>query len=220
MIDLDFVELLPRIASGDGAAVELLYSTYVNTSLRGMLAGQFRSPATSLDDDVQAILLVLVEDIRAGKIRQPAALPGYAGMIVRRRCQRFYRLWLAERDLESVMWWLRSAETPESLCQAAQRARLCSLALESLGPLDRDVVVRFYFTGEPREAIELAMGLTPTQFRVRKNRALKRMRRFVERVSQGRIGAGVRLPLTSPPQRSKVHFLPHGICGEAQHIEL
>jgi len=50
------------------------------------------------------------------------------------------------------------------------------LAIRSLGASDREILLRFYFKEQTPDQIQLEMQLTATQFRLRKTRAISRVR--------------------------------------------
>jgi hypothetical protein len=50
------------------------------------------------------------------------------------------------------------------------------LAIRSLPACDREILLRFYFKEQTPEQIQLDMHLTATQFRLRKSRAISRVR--------------------------------------------
>jgi RNA polymerase sigma factor (sigma-70 family) len=178
-------ELVPLIAAGDPVATEQLYSSYVNTRLRSeirFLLGPLNRYA-DVDDHVHDCFLALVKSIRHGRLRNPAALPGYGAAIVRHRRRNFLQRKYKRKILhESSLYQARSAEpTPEEIFRAVEQDRLLQSALENLKPRDRALITRFYFDHEPRESISESLGLSKTQFRLGKSRALGRMRLFVSK---------------------------------------
>lgn len=178
-------ELVPLIAAGDRQATEQLYYSYVNTRLRSevcFVLGPLNHYA-DVDDHLHDLFILLVESIREGRLRTPAALPGYGAAMVRHRRVNFCRLkYRRKAILEQSPFPARSAEpSPEDAFHIVERNRLFELALANLKPRDRELVTRFYFNHEPHESIAGDMGLTPTQFRLGKSRALGRMRLFVSR---------------------------------------
>jgi len=175
---LDFVAIVPRIAAGDRAAAGELYG-FLNSHSRPLLAYLSPLHTHSIDDHVHELFVSLVESIRARRLRDPERLPSYADVITRRLAAQSYRapvhVPLDGRDFPAP------APPPEAIYSSGERARLCAEALASLGSRDRAVVSRFYLAGEAKQSISGDLGLSETQFRLVKSRALGQMRGFVNR---------------------------------------
>lgn len=81
---------------------------------------------------------------------------------------------------------------PSALDGLLDRERLGVVrkCLEVMDPIERAILQRFYFDGQPHEEIEAELKLSPTSFRLRKCRALKRLRALcVARMNRGKVAA-------------------------------
>lgn len=127
---------------------------------------------------------MVVEAIRAGKLREPGALPSYIHGIarlsncstigIRARHQRLYgtlRRHVAEASL---------TVNPEDQLQQKQEVALMRELLGSLSDREREVLTRFYLHEQHKDQICQELNLTDNQFRLIKSRAKQRL---------GRIGA-------------------------------
>jgi RNA polymerase sigma factor (sigma-70 family) len=82
--DLSVIELVARVADGDQAAWDKVVERY--SPLVWSICVRFQLSRQDIDDVGQNIWLVLVEQI--GKLREPAALPGWIATTTRRECLR------------------------------------------------------------------------------------------------------------------------------------
>lgn len=105
----------------------------------------------------------------------PAAyVKGIVAMLVRMtiRTRIHHRASLQPEDLNPEGWWAADAAPgPEALAIAAECERRARIVLGAMPGKDREIVERFYLLGQDAETIKSEMGLTETQFRLRKSRA-------------------------------------------------
>ena len=112
----------------------------------------------------------------ADKMRDPGALYGACFTIgLRVRAERVAE-YIRERRSAApgvvplVPWH------PERRLFERDRRTGALLAIRSLPPSDQELLLRFYFKEQTPEQIQLEMQLTATQFRLRKSRAISRVR--------------------------------------------
>lgn len=168
--DADFVQ---RIAGGDQPAIEELYR-----DLSKLVEPQVKYRLRGLDegDLLHEALTIVVEQIRKGGLRNPAALRSYAGSVIRNLVAgRIVRaIWTRRRTVQadSTLPQLHSASAdPESLMLQQEQGELIRRGLKTLRSRDSEVLTRFYLRGQPYSQICDEMQLTETQFRLVKSRA-------------------------------------------------
>ena len=74
-----------------------------------------------------------------------------------------------------------SRPDPEQAMIERERRDEALRAIERLPAAAREVLVRFYVRGQSKETVQAEMHLPPTQFRLLKNRALKRASKYYRR---------------------------------------
>jgi RNA polymerase sigma-70 factor, ECF subfamily len=130
------------------------------------------------DDLVQEVLLLTLERLRAGRVRQPERLAsfvfGACRLVVRnhRRGTR-RRDGLLERFASEFP---RRAEVDPLLLDRG-RLRDC---LAQLAERERNVLVLSFYAEEPSAGIAARLGLSPENVRTVRHRAVGRLRRCVE----------------------------------------
>ncbi len=125
-------------------------------------------------DLVQQVLLMTLERLRAGKVREPDRIAsfvlGTCRMVVlemRRGTRRREGLLEAFGDTEAVY------EAPEPLALDAGRLAGC---LAALSERERSVVALTFFDDKPADAVGRELGLAAGNVRVIRHRALGRLR--------------------------------------------
>jgi DNA-directed RNA polymerase specialized sigma24 family protein len=111
----------------------------------------------------------------AHKIRNPGALYGACHTIgLRVRAQRvaeYIRERCSPPGVVPLVPW-----HPERRLFERDRRKGMLLAIRSRRASDQEILLRFYFKDQTPEQIQFEMQLTATQFRLRKNRAIRRVR--------------------------------------------
>jgi len=169
-----WAELVARVQIGDGDSVEELY-TAVAKSSRGKL---FRSvDPQNVDDHVHEIMVIVLEAIRAGEIRDPSCLMSFVKTVTHRRVSLHIRgAMLRRRRLVSI----ESAPDPAAPFNQSPEARVAlrekvdgvRRVIASLPARDREILTRFYYREQDAEQICREMSLTANQFRLTKSRAI------------------------------------------------
>ncbi len=130
-----------------------------------------------LEDHLHTVFVSAVESLR--KIRDPSRVGPFVTTLVRFYCYGQIRHRQQDRKLVSLEQAStvvdeRMNQLHDSMMQ--ERRGKLFMALNRLHAIDREILIRFYYREEPKEQIQKEMGLNPTQFRLRKSRALGRAR--------------------------------------------
>lgn len=136
------------------------------------------------EDVAQETLRRVLEALRADRILNVEALPGFVFQTARHVCLHHARS--AEREGRAMDRLRRVDERPADpdpltrLVTAERRAAVCR-ALDRLPDADRVLLAALYYDQlDPGEAAA-RLGLSPGALRVRKHRALKRLGELLER---------------------------------------
>jgi len=180
-------DLALRLQAGDAASEgELARLFYPH--LMAMAASRLSDRETAREIAQDAILAVL-SALREGRLREPEKLPAFVvgtgrnliNSCLRRRAQRPEPLTLGfdETTIPSP-----NPGASESLFEKDERRDVVLSALQELKPVDRGILYLTLAEGlNPRE-IALDMGLKPETIRLRKSRALRRVRRKLEKMKR------------------------------------
>ncbi len=166
---VDKAQIVQLILEGDPVGGDLLYQHYA----RGLLFLARRYSLEHAEDCIHDAVLCAIEQIRAGKLTTPEALPGYLATILKRTV---WNMNLASKRRagdqktfdNAVSTWADEREDPSRLWEVKERARLMKDGLQRLKPIGREILTRFYAHEQTREEICRAMNLTETQFRLLK----------------------------------------------------
>jgi RNA polymerase sigma-70 factor, ECF subfamily len=173
---LDDGELVLCIAAGppdERPAAEAELCRRLSPRVRVYGLRHLRDPV-AVADLAQDVLLMVIEKLRAGAIREPPFVGAFVlgicrQMIVDQRRTRLRRerlLDVYQADLEP-----QSADIGPAL--DAERLRAC---LEELPERDRSVLVMSFFAEQEADAVGAQLGLTAANVRVIRHRAVIRMR--------------------------------------------
>jgi RNA polymerase sigma-70 factor, ECF subfamily len=177
--EVDFVELVAQIQSGSEAGVVGLYRLF-SAGLRAFLVRQIGGQDS--EDRLHEILLIVLDAIRKGQLRDPQKLLGFVWTVARRQIT----LTIQERTvsrrrdcgLEFGVQISEIGENPEMEAISFERAEIARRALLSLSPLNHEILNRFYLKEQTQEQICRDLNLTDTQFRLRKSRAKAQFGQF------------------------------------------
>ncbi len=130
------------------------------------------------EDVAQETLRRVTDALRAGRVREPDALPGFVFQTAQHVCQQHHRS--EEREARSMVRLagdVSTSERPDQLAGiiAEERRRLVRRALLRLRDEDRDLLRQLYFVDLTPEALAASLGVTAGALRVRKHRALHRL---------------------------------------------
>ncbi len=129
------------------------------------------------EDVAQETLTHALEALRAGRIENPAALPGYLFQTALHLCFRRFRS--ADRERRALARF-RPAESadeagPLGALVSAERGAQLRKALETLEPDQRRLLELTYRDELDSEAIGRELGVSPEAVRARRHRAIKRL---------------------------------------------
>jgi RNA polymerase sigma-70 factor (ECF subfamily) len=173
---LDDAELAGLItAAGPGGARDAEAELYARLAPRVRLYGlrHLRDPQAAADL-TQQVLLMTIERLRGGKVREPGRLASYVlgtcRMVVRefRRGRR-----RRERLLERFAGDLSGADVAETPGLDTGRLTAC---LERLSERERSVLVLTFWADRRSTEVARDLGLTAANVRVIRHRALARLR--------------------------------------------
>jgi RNA polymerase sigma factor (sigma-70 family) len=137
--------------------------------------------ADEAEDVAQETLARALVALRGDRLADPAALPAFLYETARHVCQqRLRKLGREERAYERLGGGERSVFEPEALAELLGADR-CALATEALAALpegERQLLRRIFFDEEPAESVAQALSISVGALRVRKHRALERLRRL------------------------------------------
>jgi RNA polymerase sigma-70 factor, ECF subfamily len=171
-----WADLVARIKACEHAGMEELYRVFHN----GMRFYFWRQlGGVEVDDKIHDTFLIVVKAIQNGAIREPERLMGYVRTIARRQVAAAVANAIGTRrnqaDFEHGLVVSDSKKNPEEEAIATEKGHLVAVALESLSPKDREILVRFYLREQSQAQICAEMSLTDTQFRLGKSRAKARL---------------------------------------------
>jgi RNA polymerase sigma factor (sigma-70 family) len=169
----DWAGLVERIRNGDSHGVESLYAWLnrgVRVSLRWTLGPQ------SSEDRLHEILIIVLEAIRRGQLRDPASLEGFVRTVARRAAIAEIRRSINSRRRYVALGVCLAAApaewSPEARAALLERADVTLKLLDRLKSRDREILTRFYLNEQSPAEICGVMQLSPTQFRLFKSRAI------------------------------------------------
>lgn len=177
-------DFVARIAAGDRAA-EAEFVRRFERGVRALVRRRCRPGDAIADDLAQDVLSRVLERLRAGAIRDAAALPGYVQAAVVHATGAEYRARRATEPLERIEG-LPSGENPDERVASGQLAGLLRAALAQLPVArDREILERFYLHEQDKDEVCRHLGIDASHF----HRVVFRAR---ERLRQLLAGAGVR----------------------------
>lgn len=180
--------LVARIQAGDRRAEERLVEIYG----RGVaiLLDRHTNGRPEAEDLFQDTFRLVVEKLRKGELREPAALPGFVVQIARSLAIEYYRKAARRKtDTDSEAGAEAVAPHASPLNELLDREN-AALVRRVLGELanerDRQILLRFYIAEEDKDRIAGDYGLTSLQF----NRVLHRARQRYKELFLARHGTG------------------------------
>jgi RNA polymerase sigma-70 factor (ECF subfamily) len=187
-------DLVARIQAGDRRAEERLLEIYG----RGVaiILDRHTNGRPEAEDLFQDTFRLVLEKLRRGELREPAALPGFVSQIARSLAIEHYRKASRRKtdsDSEAILDAVATSASPLGELLASENAALVRRVLQGLAnERDREILLRFYIAEEDKDRIAADHGLTSLQF----NRVLHRARQrykelFLERAGQEREMAGI-----------------------------
>jgi RNA polymerase sigma factor (sigma-70 family) len=174
-------ELAGRIEGQDPDAMAELYQLLLKMT-RPYLLRQL-GPQEQ-EDKLHDVFVGVVQTIQRGGLRDSRALVPFVIGVARRQVAMQISSWARRRSKETEprLLFLLPARgpSPEQWSAARQRLRLVDELLAELSARDHQILWRFYRKEHPWERICEDMGLTSTQFRLFKSRALRRLGKLLK----------------------------------------
>jgi RNA polymerase sigma-70 factor (ECF subfamily) len=173
---LEDAELARRIAAAGeridaGAEAELYRRLAPRVRLYGLR--HLRDPHAA-HDLVQQVLLMTLERLRAGEVREPEKIASFVLGMCRITVLEIRRgTWRREQLLETYGQTAEAVDAPESLALDAGRLAQC---LQGLAERERTVVSLTFLAEKPGDEVAKALGLSAGNVRVIRHRALGKLR--------------------------------------------
>jgi len=180
-------DLALRLQTGDAASENELARLFY-PHLLAMAASRLSDPETAREI-VQETLLAVLTALRQGRLREPEKLPAFVvgtgrnliNSYLRNRVQRPEPLTLGFEETAIPSPY---PDASESFLEKEERRDVVFSALEELKPVDRRILFLTLAEGLKPQEIALEMGLKPEIIRLRKSRALRRVRRKLEKMTR------------------------------------
>ena len=172
-------EVVAKIQRGGEAGLregmEELYAALID-GVRSRLVRSIE--AQSVEDRLHEILLIVLDAIRSGELREPGRLMGFVKTVTRRRVVAHIRTASFHRRRFVTVDHMEPAapaeDNPERRAARQEQLDRARVVLRRLSARDREVLERFYFDEQAPGQICSEMKLTGTQFRLCKSRAIAR----------------------------------------------
>jgi len=160
-----------RAAPDSAAEAELYRRLAPRVRLYGLRHLRDRDAAADL---VQHVLLVTLERLRAGKLREPDRIVSFVLGTSRMTVLEMRRgTWRRETLLETWGETAEAVDAPEPLALDPDRLARC---LEGLSERERSVVVLSFFADKPADEVGAELSISGGNVRVIRHRALARLR--------------------------------------------
>jgi len=167
-----------RIAEGDGHAETEFVRRY-GRGVRALVRRHCRPGDPAVDDLTQDVLAGVLDRLRAGAIRDPAALPAYIQATIARAASAEYRSRRSEVAISAVNE-LHAGSDPVDDAAAAQLHGLLRALMQTLPVArDREVLARFYLDEQDRDEVCRSLGIDAAHFRRVVFRARERFRELL-----------------------------------------
>lgn len=173
--------LVERIRLGDADAEAVLVAMF-HDRIRLMAEARMgdRELAREMAQDVMTDVVIA---LREGRAREHEKLAGFVYAIARHRIVDHYRE-RARRPIEEPLLAEPPAGAAADPLEDAERASLVRGALATLNVVDRRILLMTLVDGLKPGGIARALALTDEVVRARKSRAIKKVKEYVERLSQ------------------------------------
>jgi RNA polymerase sigma-70 factor (ECF subfamily) len=172
-------ELARRVAAGGRGAAEAESELCRRLAPRVRLYGlRHLRDAAAADDLVQEVLVLTLERLRAGRVRDPDRLASFvfgACRLVVRNLRRGRRR--REDLLGRFAFTFPQTTTPDALALDRGRLREC---LARLAERERTVLVLTFYAEQPSAEIAARLGTSPENVRTVRHRAFGRLRDCVK----------------------------------------
>jgi len=135
--------------------------------------------AATAEDIAQEAIRLVVEALKAGRVENLEALPGYTFSTAQHLCLQRFRASSREASALGRLSAEPSADRPTDDPLIAligeERRSAIRRAIADLAPGDRELLTMLYFDEIGSTAAATRLGISPEALRVRKHRALRRL---------------------------------------------
>jgi RNA polymerase sigma factor (sigma-70 family) len=187
LAEIGSTELVARIVAADVDAINEFYHRFIR-GLRYYLHRRGMND-TDAEDMAQETIFICIRQIQKGTMENPECLAGFVRTVATRQIfNKLSQFDRARRDAnipaqDFHRFTAQPPLDPEQQMIAAEESAVLKEALSKLKPAEVEILTRFYLNGQSRQQIESEMGLTPTQFRLQKNRAKTRLGKEGKRIA-------------------------------------
>ena len=142
---------------------------------------------TAAEEVAQDTLIIVLEALRENRLRDPANLPGFVFGVARNLVLKALRERGRDTSSESVQnerttsTWI---DDPDAGLLLEEQRRQVREALAELSQADQDILQRTFVTEQTPEEIALELGIPYATLRKRKSRALERLKKVFQNLSQ------------------------------------
>ena len=180
-------DLVLRLQAGDAASENELARLF-HPHLLAMAASRLNDRETAREIAQEAILGVL-SALRVGRLREPEKLPAFVvgtgrNLINNSLRQKIQRPEPVTLGFEEGAIPDPDPEASESSLEKEERRDVVFDAIQGLKPVDKRILYLTLAEGLKPQEIALELGLKPENIRLRKSRALKRVRRKLKKMTR------------------------------------
>jgi RNA polymerase sigma-70 factor (ECF subfamily) len=176
--------LASRVQEGDSSAEDELVRYYLPT-LRFILRRDFHDPDL-VDDVLQDTFIALIQNLRQGKLENPAALSAYARTIARNKANEFLRK--ESRSTATNPQVMDAMSSVDDLLGKLEQDDLAELARKAIDSLpqarDRQLLRMFYYYDMDKRVLCEQFEISPANFDRVKHRALQRLQILVKKMTK------------------------------------
>src|SRR5688500_8552931 len=179
-------DVVARIAAVDRAAEAHFVSSYLR-GVRALVRRRCRPGDPAVEDLVQDVLSRVLERLRAGAIRDAAALPAYVQATIAYATNAEYRMRRPAEGIEAIED-LPATDNPADQLDSSRRASLLRNLLAQLPvPRDREILVRFYLEEQDKDEVCRSLGIEASHFHRVVFRARERFRQLLDGTDIGEL---------------------------------
>ena len=169
-------DLEQRVRQGDRAA-EAELAAYFGSRLLAMFIARTRDRELARDLS-QDTLIVVLQQVRRGAVREPEKLSAFVHAIARNTLNSHFRS-RGRTPREEPLLHDVAAQLPD-YAEEEQRERLLREALDQLDDIDRKILASSLADGAKPGRIGTMLGLSSEVIRQRKSRALKKITEYIK----------------------------------------
>lgn len=171
-------DLVSRIAAGDRAA-EAEFARQYERGVRVLMRRRCRPNDPVVDDLVQEVLSSVLQRLRAGGLRDQAALPAYVQASIVYAATAEYRQRRPTEALSVIVDFASEASPAESFSREQLAAVIRKILAEMPVVRDREILTRFYLNEDDKDRICADLGLDDGHFHRVIHRARQRLRELL-----------------------------------------